>query len=41
MSKQGAFNVRVPNPHRADISVGLLKRILQISGVKLQDWENA
>jgi predicted RNA binding protein YcfA (HicA-like mRNA interferase family) len=37
MSKQDAFNVRVPNPHRGDISVGLLRRILVVSGIKQLD----
>jgi hypothetical protein len=40
MSKQGA-RVRIPNPHRGDISVSLIRRILQISGIDQQDWENA
>jgi hypothetical protein len=41
MSKSGAFTVRVPNPHPGDISIDLIKRILQISGIKQPDWENA
>jgi len=41
MNKTGARTVRVPNPHRGDISIDLIKRILRISGIKQQDWENA
>jgi hypothetical protein len=41
MSKPDAFNVRLPNPHRGDIGVSLIKRILQVSDIKQQDWENA
>jgi hypothetical protein len=41
MSKTGALSVRVPNPHRGDISIDLIKRILQISGINQRDWENA
>jgi len=33
--------VRVPNPHRGDISVPLIRLILQISGIDQNDWENA
>jgi predicted RNA binding protein YcfA (HicA-like mRNA interferase family) len=40
MSKTGALSVRVPNPHRGDVSIDLIKRILRISGIKQQDWEN-
>jgi len=41
MSKKDRLSVRVPNPHQGDISVDLIKRILQISGIKQQDWENS
>jgi predicted RNA binding protein YcfA (HicA-like mRNA interferase family) len=42
MSKTGALSVRVPNPHGgSDISISLIKRILQISSINQQDWENA
>jgi hypothetical protein len=41
MSKTGGFSVRVPNPHRGDISIDLIKRILRISGINQQDWESA
>ena len=29
----------IPNPHRADISVGLLKIILRQAGISRRDWE--
>jgi predicted RNA binding protein YcfA (HicA-like mRNA interferase family) len=41
MSKPGALSVRVPNPHRGDISIDLVKRILQVSDIKQHDWETA
>jgi len=43
MSKRGGGNVKVPNPHSqgGDISVDLLRRILQDSGIDRDDWINA
>jgi hypothetical protein len=41
MSKPGAGNVKVPNPHTGDISVDLLQRILRTSGIDRDDWINA
>jgi len=38
---RGEVRVRVPNPHRGDISVPLIRLILQISGIDQNDWENA
>lgn len=29
----------IPNPHKKDISVDLLKRILKQAGVSREDWE--
>ncbi len=31
--------LRVPNPHRSDIGVGLLARILQQAGISRDEWE--
>ncbi len=31
--------VRIPNPHQSDISVALLKRILEEADVSPQEWE--
>ncbi len=37
--QRGQLKVRIPNPHQSDISVGLLKRILEEAGGSLQEWE--
>jgi HicA toxin of bacterial toxin-antitoxin, len=37
--QRGRLNVRIPNPHQGDISVALLKRILEEADVSLQEWE--
>ncbi len=31
--------VTIPNPHRGDISIGLLVRILRQAGVSREEWE--
>jgi hypothetical protein len=31
--------LRVPNPHRGDISTGLLNRILREAGITRDEWE--
>lgn len=31
--------VTIPNPHRGDISVGLLKLVLDQAGVTRKEWE--
>ncbi|HEY7068371.1 MAG TPA: type II toxin-antitoxin system HicA family toxin [Chloroflexota bacterium] len=36
---KGQRRVRVPNPHRGDISRDLLARILQQAGVSREEWE--
>jgi len=33
--------VTIPNPHREDIGVGLLARILRQAGVGREEWESA
>ncbi len=38
MQRDG-LKVRIPNPHQSDISVGLLKRILEEAGVSQSEWE--
>jgi predicted RNA binding protein YcfA (HicA-like mRNA interferase family) len=38
MSK-GNFKLTIPNPHRQDISTGLLARILKQGGIERGDWE--
>jgi len=36
---RGDVTVRVPNPHRGDIGVELLGRILRQAGVSREEWE--
>ena len=37
--QRGRLKVRIPNPHQGDMSVALLKRILEEADVSLQEWE--
>ena len=37
---RGDFRLIVPNPHRGDISVDLLARILRRAGVSREVWVN-
>jgi hypothetical protein len=39
LMQRGTSAVRIPNPHRGDIGVPLLRRILQEAGVTVQEWE--
>lgn len=32
--------LRIPNPHRGDIGIGLLGRILRQAGVERSEWES-
>jgi len=36
---RGQLKLRIPNPHKEDISVGLLKEILRQAGISDDDWE--
>ena len=38
--KRGPLKVRIPNPHRKDISVALQKEILRQAGIDESVWEN-
>jgi hypothetical protein len=38
--KCGALKLRTPNPRQSDISLPLLKRILQQAGVSETEWES-
>jgi hypothetical protein len=38
---RGDVVVAIPNPHRKDIGVGLLSRILRQAGVTRSEWEKA
>ena len=37
--QRNRLKVHIPNPHQGDISVGLLKRILEEANVSPQEWE--
>ena len=37
--KKGDFRISVPNPHRGDISEGLVAEILREIEIKVEDWE--
>lgn len=39
--KRGELKVRIPNPHRQDISVSLQREILRQAGISESDWEEA
>jgi hypothetical protein len=41
MTKQGRGSIVVPNPHRGDIGIDLLRRALRIANISLEDWERA
>ena len=36
---KGDRQVRLPNPHRSDIGVNLLSRILLQAGISREEWE--
>ncbi|MEX2599582.1 MAG: type II toxin-antitoxin system HicA family toxin [Dehalococcoidia bacterium] len=36
---KGTARVRLPNPHRGEISAGLLSRVLQQAGISREEWE--
>ena len=37
--QRGDVTVRLPNPHRGDISRDLLARLLRQAGISRQEWE--
>jgi hypothetical protein len=37
---RGDVVVTVPNPHRRDIGLDLLSRVLRQAGVSRKEWEN-
>jgi hypothetical protein len=41
MSTLGKPNIIVPNPHRGDIGVALLSRILRDADIDRDDWMRA
>jgi hypothetical protein len=38
---KGSQKIRIPNPHKSDIGLSLLKEILHQAGISIQDWERA
>ena len=38
--KKGSLKVRIPNPHKGDISVGLVKQILKQADISDENWDN-
>ena len=36
---RGTVRLTLPNPHRTEIGLGLLKRILDQAGISREDWE--
>jgi len=36
---QGNRTLWVPNPHRGEIGIGLLTRVLRQAGIEKRDWE--
>jgi predicted RNA binding protein YcfA (HicA-like mRNA interferase family) len=38
--KKGKLKIHIPNPHKKDISSGLLSEILRQAGIPKSEWEN-
>jgi predicted RNA binding protein YcfA (HicA-like mRNA interferase family) len=38
---KGKQKIRIPNPHAKDISISLVKEILQQAGISSQEWDKA
>jgi predicted RNA binding protein YcfA (HicA-like mRNA interferase family) len=38
---KGERQLRLPNPHRGDIGINLLSRILVQAGISREEWEGA
>ena len=38
--EKGSQRVRIPNPHKADISKGLLLEVLRKANITREEWEN-
>jgi predicted RNA binding protein YcfA (HicA-like mRNA interferase family) len=37
--RRGTLTLRIPNPHRGDITRELLSRILRQAGISREEWE--
>ena len=40
LMRRGPVSVVIPNPHRGDIGIGLLNRVLKQAGVTREEWES-
>lgn len=38
--KRGSVKLAIPNPHKTDIGLALLKRILREAGITTEEWES-
>jgi predicted RNA binding protein YcfA (HicA-like mRNA interferase family) len=38
---KGRLKLRIPNPHRGDVSKDLLAEILRQAGISAEDWEKS
>jgi predicted RNA binding protein YcfA (HicA-like mRNA interferase family) len=38
--EKGNHKIRIPNPHRSDISKHLVAEILRQAGISSKDWDN-
>jgi predicted RNA binding protein YcfA (HicA-like mRNA interferase family) len=39
--RKGSLKVRIPNPHKGDISVGLVKQVLKQADISDEAWDEA
>lgn len=39
--KKGNLTLTIPNPHKGDISVSLLSKILKQAGISRDEWEKS
>ena len=39
--RKNDFKLSIPNPHKGDLSSGLITRILREAEIDPEDWENA
>lgn len=39
--KKGARKIRIPNPHRKDIHISLVKEILRQAEIDESEWQNS
>ena len=37
--RRGDLSIRIPNPHRGDVSRDLLARVLRQAGLSREEWE--